>query len=50
MKLLRKFDQDVQIVISPSDQPGRLIATIPAPDERALAAAGSAKKRAAKFS
>ncbi len=28
MKLLRKFDQDVQIVVSPSDHPGRLIASV----------------------
>jgi predicted XRE-type DNA-binding protein len=49
MKLLRKFDQDVQIVVSPSDQPGRLIATVPMSDDHALAAASPAKKRVAKF-
>ena len=49
MKLLRKFDHDVQIVVSPSDQPGRLIATVPAPDDRALAVANPVKRRAAKI-
>jgi predicted XRE-type DNA-binding protein len=50
IRLLRRFDQDVQIVVSPSDQPGRLIATIPALDERTLAAASPPKNRAARFS
>ena len=49
-QLLTKFNQDIEISVRPSDREGRLIATVPAPDERALAAASPAKKRAAKFS
>lgn len=49
-QLLTKFNQDIEISVRPSDREGRFIATIPAPDERALAAASPTKKRAAQFS
>jgi predicted XRE-type DNA-binding protein len=48
-QLLTKFNQDIEISVRPYDREGRFIATVPAPDERVLAAAGSAKKRAARF-
>jgi predicted XRE-type DNA-binding protein len=49
-QLLTKFNQDIEISVRPSDREGRFIATVPAPDEHAMTAVSSTKKRAAKFS